>query len=128
MILYLIRGLPGSGKSTYAKKLGCLMLENDMFCTNDGIYNPKRLSQAKKSVFNICRYALSKKVDVAVCGVLHTNKAIQVLIDLGKKYGATIKIIKMTGDYGNIHNVPIIAMRGFKKNWEPVEGEISENV
>ena len=35
--LYLVRGLPGSGKSTFAKSLGIFHIENDMYLMHNGV-------------------------------------------------------------------------------------------
>ena len=42
--LVLVRGLPGSGKSTYARSLGYPNFEADMFFIKDGkyVYNPAK--------------------------------------------------------------------------------------
>lgn len=48
-VLYLIRGLPGSGKSTFAKQLGGKHFEADMYFTSpDGEYHfvPERIQDA----------------------------------------------------------------------------------
>ena len=38
--LYIVRGLPGSGKSTFAHTLDCPVFEADMFFVNsEGVYN-----------------------------------------------------------------------------------------
>ena len=37
-ILYIVRGIPGSGKSTFAKSLGGTHFETDMFFMKDGEY------------------------------------------------------------------------------------------
>lgn len=46
--LYLIRGASGSGKNTLAAKLGCPVVEADMFFqTDEGYkYDPSRIKQA----------------------------------------------------------------------------------
>ena len=39
-VLYIVRGLPGSGKSTFAKSLGGVHFEADMyFIDENGVYN-----------------------------------------------------------------------------------------
>ena len=47
--LYLIRGVPGAGKTTLAKSLGGKHVEADMFYINkDGVYNwkPEKVKEA----------------------------------------------------------------------------------
>jgi predicted kinase len=57
-ILYIVRGIPGSGKSTFAKSLGGTHFETDMFFMKDGEYkfDMFKLKEAHKwcqdSVYN----------------------------------------------------------------------------
>jgi len=46
--LYLVRGVPGAGKSTFAKNLGCTHFETDTFFMVDGEYkfDPSKLKEA----------------------------------------------------------------------------------
>ena len=46
--LYLVRGVPGAGKSTFAKNLGCTHFETDEFFMVDGEYkfDPSKLKEA----------------------------------------------------------------------------------
>lgn len=48
--LFLLRGIPGSGKSTVASSIGGTHLEADMYfidpTTGDYIFNPKKLKEA----------------------------------------------------------------------------------
>jgi len=126
MILHLIRGLPGSVKSTFAHSLGCVHLEYDMLKIKDGVYNHKaNPNLCKIAVLETTEYFLSKGVDVAVSNVFHTKKSIENFLTLAKKHGATVRIVHMTKYYGSIHNVPPVAIGGFKKNWEKIEGEVA---
>jgi predicted kinase len=48
-VLYIVRGLPGSGKSTFAKSLGGVHFEADMyFVDENGVYNfdPTKIKMA----------------------------------------------------------------------------------
>lgn len=48
--LYIVRGVPGSGKSTFAKSLGGTHFEADMFFMKDGEYkfNMSKIKEAHK--------------------------------------------------------------------------------
>jgi len=49
-MLYIVRGIPGSGKSTFAKSLGGTHFETDSFFMVDGEYkfDPTKLKEAHK--------------------------------------------------------------------------------
>ena len=124
MILYIVRGLPGSGKSTYAKSLNCFHIENDMMKIKNGVYDSKsKPSKAKSDVEILVDTVLRMDCDVVVSNVFHTLKSIQPFLYIAKLVGAQVKIIKVTGSFGNIHSVPVVAMRTFAKYWENIDGE-----
>ena len=124
MILHIIRGLPGAGKSTFAKTLNCFHVETDMFKYKDGEYIPKsNPSLSKKLVLEMTEMCLKNNIDVVVSNVFATQKSLVDFLALAKKYNATVKIHTMKTQYKTIHNVPNVAFYGFKKNWENVDGE-----
>lgn len=106
--LYIVRGLPGSGKSTYARTLGIQHFEADDFFYQGDEYcfDPSKLTVAHQE----CKYnvedALMSGQDVVVANTFTTIKEIRPYIDLAVKYGARVVIHTCTGDYGSIHGVP----------------------
>ena len=75
--LYIVRGLPGSGKSTFAQSLGCPVFEADMFFVNkQGVYTLilqelKMLTLGvKKWLKTIC---LTKKIRLRCQTLSHKN-------------------------------------------------------
>lgn len=122
-ILYLVRGLPGSGKSTYARtKLGdILTLETDMFNTVGGVYDWSNEKQ-KEAICNINTIrdiVMNKqyKMDLCIVGVYAGIKGMQEHIESAFLHGYDVVIIHMTGDYGNVHSVPADALEHFKNNF-----------
>ena len=119
--LYIIRGLPGSGKSTMAKMMlvnGVIKeyYEADMYFVKEGQYNfyPSKLHQAHKWCLNEVHAALLKGLDVAVANTFTTEKELRPYTTLGFDY----EIIECTGDYGSIHNVPKETIERMKARWE----------
>ena len=72
MILRLIRGIPGSGKSTVSKKYPCLHLENDMFAMHDDryVFDSDRHKECINAVHEMTEKALSLDCDVLVPAAL----------------------------------------------------------
>lgn len=68
-VLTVVRGVPGSGKTTYAKKnFRCLILEQDMFHERNGVYqwSGAGMRDAVKWCVKTTRDALRLGMDVCV--------------------------------------------------------------
>jgi len=124
--LTLVRGLPGSGKSTYARKLG---LENhfeaDMFFEKDGEYkfDPSKIKDAHEWCQSQTRAALKKGESVVVSNTFTQHWELKPYLDMAKELGAEVKVIRMTTDFGNIHGVPEAVINNMKERFEDFPGE-----
>ena len=132
-MLYLVRGLPGSGKSTFARSrrfAGCLVLENDMYHIHNGQYTfnkddlPDAIDWCKLS----CRQALERGMDVVVSNTFTKTKYLQQYVELAKWFGTDYKVYKCTCNYGNVHNVPDDVLAAMESNWDDWPGEIPIDV
>jgi hypothetical protein len=128
--LYLIRGISGSGKTTYAKQLmkedpSLSNYEADMYFYKDGNYNfnPSLLKDAHAWCKNKTEEDLRNGKSVIVSNTFTQKWEIEPYIQLGKKYGAEIVIKKATGNYQNVHGVPPEALERMKSRWEDLNDE-----
>ena len=109
--LQIIRGLPGSGKTTLAldKFSHLLRLETDMYFSREGTY-VFTLDLNKRAVkwFNdAVRRTAKAQMDFVLTGVFaaHTER-LDKAIRAGLDNGYDIWIKTLTKNYGNIHGVP----------------------
>lgn len=121
MILHIIRGLPGSGKSTYAKSLNIFHVETDMFCMKDGQYcwTPEGQQQRIELVSEFVERCLQTGSDCAVTGVFSTHSSYEPLRQLASLYGAKIRVKTCTTRYRSIHNVPSDVINQMRDKFEP---------
>lgn len=132
MKLYLIRGLPGSGKSTYAKHIiksnpDTLHYEADMyFLDEQGNYNfdANKLKHAHAWCFDSTENGLSSGHDVIVSNTFTQKWEMDSYIKLAKKFNAELIILKATGNYKNIHGVPDVALHRMISRWEDISYEV----
>ena len=129
--LYLVRGLPGSGKSTYAKKEfvnkhGFLHFENDMYFMHNGKYefDSSKYKDAANWCYSQTDKALAAGRDVVVSNVFITFKSTRRYLQLAKKYNAEFKIFRKDKDYGNMHDVPENVLAQFKRLFQDIPGEV----
>lgn len=124
--LTLIRGLPGSGKSTYAKKLGAVHFEADQFFETEAVgylYNIKLIAAAHDWCYSNTVKKLRDGYDVSVSNTftklweLNRYLAIPSLLP-----DVEVEIVEMKTQYGNIHGVPEDKLAQMAARWE----EISE--
>ena len=128
--LILIRGVSGSGKTTYAKKLmkddpSLSHYEADMFFYNNGNYefNPSKLKDAHAWCKSKTEEDLRNGKSVIVSNTFTQKWEIEPYIQLGQKYKAEIIIKKATGNYQNVHGVPPDALERMRSRWEDLDGE-----
>ena len=122
--LTLIRGLPGSGKSTMARKIaletGALHVEADMWIN----YSEKWRKESVKMAHAICQEQAHKALyygrDAVVSNTFTQRWEMQPYLDMAEITSAQVEIITATGDYGSIHDVPDEVIQAMRERWEEV--------
>ncbi|MCX4186752.1 AAA family ATPase [Methylophaga sp. OBS4] len=126
--LVVLRGLPGSGKSTKAAKdfPEHLHYEPDhLFCDTRGRYrfDMQVFEQAKGWVLMMADFALSRGEDVVVSDVFAKLDELEPYIDVARYHGADVRVIDCVGDYGNQHKVPLTVLSVMAEAFEPIPTE-----
>jgi len=120
--LILVRGIPGSGKSTFAKLICNQHVEADMFFELDGEYkfDPSKLKQAHEWCKNKAEGWMKNGYNVAVSNTFSQDWEMQPYFELAKKYGYMVhSLIKENRHEGkNVHNVPEEKLEQMKNRFE----------
>lgn len=128
--LIVIRGTPGSGKSTLAKQLaaerGALHIEADMFFVgDDGVYrwDKDKLHLAHKWCFKQAGDAIASGRPVVLSNTSTRVKEFYPYIEIAEAWGYKTRVIRMTKQYGSIHNVPEATIKAMIDRMQPYPGE-----
>ena len=126
--LYLLRGLPGSGKTTLAKSIGGSHVEADQYFIRDGeyLFDATKLKYAHEYCKN--QTGAWMKTDgerVAVDKIVVSNTFTQewemkAYYDLAKEHGYTVYslIVENRHEGENTHGVPVEALNRMEKRFE----------
>lgn len=114
--LYLIRGVPGAGKSTFAEEFSesveAHWYETDSYFVNEkGAYDFK--AEKLKDAHEDCRRQVERIMKLTddhmvVSNTFTTEKELKPYLDLAEKYGYKVVSLVVENRHGNqsVHNVP----------------------
>lgn len=110
-ILYIIRGLPGSGKTTLAHTISDVVFSADDFFMVDGEYqfDPKRLPDAHAACQARTEAAMqSSEPKIAVANTFAKEWEMKPYFKLAEQYGYQVfsLIVENRHDDKNVHGVP----------------------
>ena len=135
--LIIVRGIPGSGKTTFAKECAStyreagisseVMSADDWMVNDEGeyVFDHKRLPECHESCQRMCNLHMVSGTRVILVANTFVRKwEVEPYLCLAKMWGYTVQVYRMTGEYGNVHGVPADKVAIMKSNMEPYEGEI----
>jgi predicted kinase len=130
--LYIVRGVPGSGKSTFAEALvghDFLVCEADKYFMVDGEYkfDATKLKQAHEYCRNLVETYMKDSLvneqfyrEIAVSNTFTREWEMQAYVDLAKKYGYRVFSVIVENRHGgvNVHSVPEEVLEAMKERFE----------
>lgn len=129
-MLILVRGVPGSGKSTWAKwsytgTNDTVVEADNYFIRPDGTYdfNPKMLSNAHEWCFKQACISYVMYENVYVANTFTRIWEMQKYLDWARVRNIPIRVVRCTGNYDNIHGVPKAKVQQMLDRFEDYEGE-----
>lgn len=133
--LYIIRGLPGSGKSTLGEKLADTYMDysefggirhysyaaDDWFTDREGNYNffPEELPQAHEDCrARVLEAMLSGAENIAVCNTFTQAWEAEPYVKLCELHEYTPVVLECQSQFGNVHNVPQESINAMADRWD----------
>jgi predicted kinase len=122
-VLYITRGLPGSGKSTFAQSLDCPFVEADMYFDHNGEYkfDPTKLRDAHNWCRNRVRDLMMVGTPkIAVSNTFTQNWEMETYYELAKEFCYTVfsVIVENRHDGTNTHNVSDETIKKMKDRFD----------
>jgi predicted kinase len=123
-VLNIVRGIPGSGKSTFAKTLGGQHYEADMFFINENgeyQFDFAKIKEAHQWCQGMVKGDMILEYPKIVVSNTFTQEwEMEPYIEMAKEYGYTVFTIVVENRHGgvNVHNVPEDILNNMKNRFE----------
>lgn len=136
LTLYIVRGLPGAGKSTTAERLKdrhavAAVVSADDWFERGGKYdfNPAELKQAHADCLARAKRHLERGQSVAVANTFTMKWEIEPYLEAAREYGADVKVLEPDGGFDaglsdsqlasrNLHGVGAEGIGRMRARWE----------
>jgi predicted kinase len=120
--LFLLRGLPGAGKSTLAKSLGGMQIEADKYFMDGDEYkfDPSKLKEAHAWCQNAVSVWMKSQDKIIVSNTFTQEWEMQPYYDLAEKYGYRVYSLIVENRHGGVneHGVPEEKLEQMKQRFE----------
>jgi predicted kinase len=120
--LFLLRGLPGAGKSTLAKSLGGMQIEADKYFMDGDEYkfDPSKLKEAHAWCQNAVSVWMKSQDKIIVSNTFTQEWEMQPYYDLAEKYGYRVYSLIVENRHGGVneHGVPQETLDKMKNRFE----------
>ena len=120
--LYAIRGLPGSGKTSFAKSLNLNFYEADQYFEkfNNNKFDHKLLKKAHQYCYEAVKQELKRGKSAVVSNTMTSKEELKEYEDLAKMLNVKfVSVILENRHQGfSIHNVPEETIKKMKKRFD----------
>ncbi|MGR5409104.1 ATP-binding protein [Vibrio sp. PNB22_3_1] len=123
--LILIRGLPGSGKTTLARQLSLRLnakhFEADMYFENEQgeyLFDGTKLREAHEWCFQQTKKWLNKHKTVVVSNTFVRHWEMRPYIEFCEQKGVVVEIRVCRGEFASVHNVPEETIENMRRRWQ----------
>lgn len=132
-VMIIIRGLPGSGKSTIADNLEYALgihvgkvascEADDYFLVNgEYMFDKNKLPEAHRHCYNKAEFAMKDNFDYVIVSNTSLSRGEYMrYIDLARQYDYKIQVIDVHGEFESVHGVPQEQLERMEQRWEPFD-------
>ena len=120
--LIIIRGLPGSGKTSLARLMSSVVCEADDYFIQNGVYqfDHSKLKEAHQQCQNKCREAMQQELEIIVVSNTAVRRwEMEVYKGYAVAFGYEVFEITMSGPLRpSLHGAPDEVIQRMKDTWE----------